>query len=116
MEALSSQSSAISSQQEKRVRRSFLVIADGRLLTADCFLLAFRTVVRGPPREADARDWRATARARLAGPAVDAELLLVAAALARAADVIADGRTAERNGPLQHLDHRPPKPLGLGGG
>src|SRR3954453_6412554 len=54
--------------------------------------LTRRTEVRGPPGQADALDRRATARARLPRPAVDAELLLVLALQPRPADVVADAR------------------------
>src|SRR5262249_61813073 len=64
--------------------------------------LTARAEVRRAPRQADAGDRRAAARAGLAGVAVDAQLLLEGARLAGAADVVADAGAALVDGPRQH--------------
>src|SRR5262245_40930256 len=76
--------------------------------------LAARAVMRRPAAQADDGDRGAAARARLALAAVDAKLFLVAARLAVAADVVADGRAAPVDRLAQHLRDRLAQAVGLG--
>src|SRR5205814_6873940 len=52
--------------------------------------------------------------ARLAGPAVDGEIILEPAAQPRPADVVADGRAAVLDGPGEYRLDRVAEPVGLG--
>ena len=76
--------------------------------------LTFRAIVRRAAGQACADEGGAAAHAGFAGAAVDAELLLVAAAQARAADVVADRRAAPADRPLQHRHDPLAQPLRLG--
>src|SRR5262249_29618933 len=70
---------------------------------------------RRPAGEARQGDELAAPRARFAGLTVDAELALVAALQAGAANVIADAGAALGDGPLQHGDDCLAQPLRLAG-
>src|SRR5207245_8683982 len=59
--------------------------------------------------QANAGDRRSTARAWLARTAVNSELPLIFTLPSRAADVIANARTAALDGPVQHQDYAPPQ-------
>src|SRR5690349_6970126 len=76
--------------------------------------LATRAVVAGPAGEADALDPGAAGAARLAGPAVDGEVVLEPAAQAGPADVVADGRAAVLDRPGEHRLDRLAEPVRLG--
>src|SRR6476646_5690305 len=100
------------------LRRSVLLDAARRCNTviamALCGRLTPRAVVRRAAGEAHARDRRAAAQARLAGAAVDAELVLVGPPPPGAADVIADARPAPPDRSVEHSDDRLAEPVGLG--
>src|SRR5689334_1322799 len=69
--------------------------------------------MRRPAGKPDAPNRRAARRARLAGPAVDRELILEPAAQPGPADVVADGRAATVDRPGEHGLDRLPQPVGL---
>src|SRR5438309_2313455 len=69
----------------------------------------------GAPRQAHTLNERGARRTRLAGAAVDRELVLKSAAQPRPADVVADGRTAPLDRPRQHRLDRFPQTISLVG-
>src|SRR5437667_7871157 len=79
------------------------------------FRLTMRTKVRRASRQAHALDGLPAARARLAGSAIDAKLLLIASLQAGTAHVVADRRAAPLDRSVQDGDQRPAQAVGLGG-
>src|SRR5713226_5382261 len=76
--------------------------------------LATRTKVGGPPRQPDAQERNAAARARFPGTAVNTKFVLIPPLQARTPDIVANTRPTPIDGPVQHLGYGDAQTIRLG--